>query len=79
MAYTNCKEIPQSQCELCVVECNTCGFHLGVDATYLEQVDQIVIPCLRCGKIHGIEAADRTPSTNPILNREHTEGPDGVH
>jgi len=33
-----------------VYEC-TCGFHLGIDSTYLEQVAEVSIPCPCCGKM----------------------------
>jgi len=33
-----------------VIECD-CGFHLGIDATYLDQVDGVDIECPSCGKI----------------------------
>jgi hypothetical protein len=36
--------------ELDVIECD-CGFHLGLDATYLDQVSEIQIDCPSCGKI----------------------------
>lgn len=35
--------------ELEVVECRTCGFHLGIDASYLEQVDGVSLDCPGCG------------------------------
>jgi len=39
-------------CELEVVECG-CGYHLGVDASYLEQVGSIETKCPSCGfEIH---------------------------
>lgn len=31
-------------------ECD-CGFHIGIDATFLEQVDKIKISCPACGEI----------------------------
>lgn len=37
--------------ELEVVECASCGFHLGIDATYLIQVGDLNIPCPNCGSI----------------------------
>ncbi len=37
-----------------VIECN-CGFHIGLDATYLDQVDDIEIPCPSCGRIINTE------------------------
>jgi hypothetical protein len=33
-----------------VVECE-CGFHIGLDATYLDQVDKIDINCPNCGEM----------------------------
>lgn len=32
-----------------VIEC-VCGFHLGLDVTYLLQVDDFVITCPSCGQ-----------------------------
>ena len=26
-----------------------CGFHIGIDATYLEQVGDFIMPCPNCG------------------------------
>ena len=39
--------ITTDKVELEVVECD-CGFHLGLDATYLEQVGDFVITCPSC-------------------------------
>jgi len=36
--------------ELTVYECD-CGFHLGLDGTYLDQVNEISISCPSCGNI----------------------------
>lgn len=36
--------------DLEVYECE-CGFHIGLDATYLEQVEEVVIECPSCGSI----------------------------
>ena len=33
-----------------VIECD-CGFHLGLDSTYLEQVGPITIECPVCGNV----------------------------
>jgi len=41
--------INSDKTELSVYEC-TCGFHLGIDSTYLEQVGEVSIPCPCCGK-----------------------------
>lgn len=39
--------VRNSECELEVVECD-CGFHLGIDATYLDQVEDCVVNCPAC-------------------------------
>jgi hypothetical protein len=28
-----------------VFECDECGFHLGIDTSYIEQVEDLKIPC----------------------------------
>jgi len=33
-----------------VIECD-CGFHLGIDATYLDQVDDVSIECPSCSRL----------------------------
>lgn len=33
---------------LCVFECD-CGFHIGLDFTYLDQVKDISVRCPACG------------------------------
>jgi hypothetical protein len=35
--------------ELAVYECTACGFHLGIDATYLTQVGDVIIECPAAG------------------------------
>ena len=35
--------------EVEVVECNKCGFHLGIDASYLELVKSVGMNCPSCG------------------------------
>jgi len=35
--------------QLEVIECD-CGFHLGIDASYLDQVGELVILCPNCGE-----------------------------
>lgn len=43
------ESIDTDKVELEVYECD-CGFHLGIDATYLEQVsDCVKIKCPACG------------------------------
>jgi len=36
--------------ELEVYECE-CGFHIGIDSTYLDQVDDVEIICPSCQKV----------------------------
>ena len=36
--------------ELDVLECG-CGFHIGLDITFLDQVKEIKMPCPSCGEI----------------------------
>jgi len=38
-----------------VIECD-CGFHIGLDATYLDQVGDIDIKCPSCGETISAEA-----------------------
>jgi hypothetical protein len=40
--------IETDQVQLEVVECD-CGFHLGLDATFLDQVGDFKINCPSCG------------------------------
>lgn len=42
--------IENGKISLEVVECD-CGFHLGIDATYLDQVGDFQIACPSCEKI----------------------------
>jgi len=39
--------VENEQVQLEVVECD-CGYHMGIDATYLDQVGELVIPCPCC-------------------------------
>lgn len=39
--------IETDEVQLEVIECN-CGFHMGIDATYLDQVADIVMYCPAC-------------------------------
>ena len=48
--------------QLVVIECD-CGFHVGLDATYLIQVEDIVFPCPACGK--KIDSLVTYPPHNP--------------
>jgi hypothetical protein len=44
------QSIHTEEYDLEVIECD-CGFHLGLDATYLDQVGDFEIPCPSCGTI----------------------------
>lgn len=48
MKRLNSVETDQFQLE--VVECD-CGFHIGLDATFLDQVGDISIICPSCARI----------------------------
>jgi hypothetical protein len=48
-AHQNCKPIFNLQYELEVVEC-VCGYHMGIDATYLEQKGAVKATCPACQK-----------------------------
>jgi len=39
--------IENDQVQLEVIECN-CGYHMGIDATYLIQVGDFVVACPSC-------------------------------
>jgi hypothetical protein len=41
--------LENDQVSLEVVECD-CGYHVGIDATYLEQVGDFLMSCPACGK-----------------------------
>jgi hypothetical protein len=49
--------IETEQVQLEIIECS-CGFHIGIDATYLDQVDDIKFMCFAC---------NNTISTEEIL------------
>ena len=51
------ESIETEKCSLEVIECD-CGFHLGIDATYLDQVDGVDIECPSCRKMLGVCAYD---------------------
>jgi len=50
------EDVQTGKCSLEIVECGGCGFHMGIDATYLEQVDGVDIPCPSCGEMISVEA-----------------------
>lgn len=41
------KIIPPSQCELLLIECE-CGYHMGIDFSYVDQVSDFKTPCPSC-------------------------------
>lgn len=41
--------IETEKCYLFVYECTSCRFHLGLDATFIENVEDIKIQCPSCG------------------------------
>ncbi len=43
--------------ELEVYECS-CGFHIGIDSTYLEQVNDVTIECPSCKETLKMEGAE---------------------
>ena len=43
-------DVETEEFSLEVIECD-CGFHIGLDATYLFQVNEIEINCPSCGAI----------------------------
>ena len=59
MADKGCTEITEGY-ELTVVECDSCGFHLGIDASWLEQTTQpgLEMKCPECRSDLFIEAAE---------------------
>lgn len=42
------KSVENDQVQLEVIECD-CGYHMGVDATYLDQVGDFETNCPSCG------------------------------
>ena len=44
------KRVPLDKCELEGIECD-CGYHMGVDSTYIEQVGHFTTPCPSCGTL----------------------------
>lgn len=40
--------VQNDKVQLEVIECD-CGYHMGIDATYLEQVGDFVAVCPSCG------------------------------
>ena len=48
MTNKNCHDVPPEACELITVQCDRCGFHLGLDATYLHALPVKTL-CPSCG------------------------------
>jgi len=44
------QSVENDQVQLEVVECD-CGYHMGIDATYLDQVDDFIAPCPSCNTL----------------------------
>ena len=51
---SNCKEVDFEKTELVILECDCCGYHFGVDATYLTQICTIEQNCPSCKILHVI-------------------------
>jgi len=51
--------IESGQVQLEIVEC-PCGYHMGIDATFLEQVGDFVTKCPSCGR--GIRTSEVLPA-----------------
>jgi len=43
------RSIENEQVQLEVIECD-CGYHMGIDATYLDQVEDVFLTCPACTK-----------------------------
>lgn len=57
--------------ELVIVECG-CGFHIGLDYTYLEQVGAIDVVCPSCGLRLSLEP-DCWPCGKPMREDEPSQ------
>jgi len=55
MPAKHIETVETEKCVLEVVECE-CGFHVGIDATYLEQVNGVDIGCLSCSNLISVGA-----------------------
>jgi predicted RNA-binding Zn-ribbon protein involved in translation (DUF1610 family) len=56
------EDVQTDKVSLEVYEC-ACGFHLGLDATYLEQVSNVRIKCPSCGNLI-VSEDEETETTN---------------
>lgn len=59
--YITDLECSKTGVELEVMEC-VCGFHLGVDFTYLEQVGKVDINCPVCQTVLSFDAVEEEVS-----------------
>jgi hypothetical protein len=48
MTNKNCHEVGDEPCTLVTVECDRCGFWLGIDASFLHN-HSVKTLCLSCG------------------------------
>jgi len=46
--------VENDQVQLEVFECD-CGFHIGLDFTYLAQEEDLKVPCPKCGEVFDTE------------------------
>ena len=53
------KSIENDQVQLEVVECD-CGYHIGIDATFLDQMGDFNTLCPNCGRM--IDTAEACPA-----------------
>jgi transcription initiation factor IIE alpha subunit len=44
------KDVKTDEFHLEVYQCEDCGFRIGLDATYLEQVDILLVQCPACNE-----------------------------
>ena len=44
------KRVPLNKCEIEVIECD-CGYHMGIDSSFLEQVGHFKTRCPSCDKV----------------------------
>lgn len=71
MKYLN--NIKTKQFQLKVWECE-CGFHIGLDATYLDQINNIYLTCPGCRTITHINNPNPPPvKTNKVSTARHPE------
>ena len=58
------KEEADEKCEFMYIECE-CGFHFALDATYLDQVGDIVMNCPACDDIINTGKIDNENPSSP--------------